>query len=79
MKHGMKAGKKRPERFYSWLNGVVFHKNLGLMKLSYDDKRSTECVDHQLKCHERPALLPRQLQRYVNLRSKVNKALSVPS
>ena len=54
MKHGMKAGKKRPERFYSWLNGVIFHKNLGLMKLSYDDKRITECVSHKLKKHEKP-------------------------
>lgn len=54
MKHGMKQVRKRPSSFYSWLNGTVFHKNLGLMKLSYDDKRITECVDHRLKRKEKP-------------------------
>ena len=54
MKHGMKVGKKRPERFYSWLDGVVFHKNLGLMKLSSADKRVVECVDHKLKRGKKP-------------------------
>ena len=34
MKHGMKVGKKKSDRFYSRLNGTVFHKNLMLMKLS---------------------------------------------
>ena len=57
MKHGMKTGKKKSERFYSWLNGVVFHKNLGLMKLSYDDKRITECVAHRLKRREKPGFI----------------------
>ncbi len=54
MKHGMKVGKKRPTRFYGWLDGTVFHKNLGLMKLSQTDKRITECVDHKLKRKEKP-------------------------
>ena len=54
MKHGMKIGKKRPERFYSWLNGVIFHKAMAEMKLSHDDKRITECVDHKLKRKEKP-------------------------
>ena len=54
MKHGMKTGKKRPERFYGWLDGTVFHKNLGLMKLSSVDKRITECVEHKLKNKEKP-------------------------
>lgn len=55
MKHGMKeVGKKRPERFYRWLSTAIFHKNLALMKLSYDDKRITECVSHKLKRKEKP-------------------------
>ena len=54
MKHGMKVGKKRPERFFSWLDGVVFHKNLGLMQLSSADKRVVECVDHMLKKGKKP-------------------------
>lgn len=54
MKHGMKPGKKRPSSFYSWLNSTVFHKAMAEMKLSHDDKRITECVDHQLKRKEKP-------------------------
>ena len=54
MKHGMKIGKKKPTRFYSYLNGTVFHKNLGLMKLSQTDKRVVECVDHKLKQKKKP-------------------------
>lgn len=54
MKHGMKIGKKRPERFYSWLSATIFHKAMAEMKLSYDDKRITQCVAHKLKCHEKP-------------------------
>lgn len=54
MKHGMEIGKKKPARFYGWLNGTVFHKNLGLMKLSQTDKRVVECVDHKLKRKEKP-------------------------
>lgn len=54
MKHGMEQGRKRPTRFYGCLNGTVFHKNLGLMKLSQTDKRITECVDHKLKRKEKP-------------------------
>ena len=54
MKHGMKAGKKRPTRFYSWLNGTVFYKAMAEMKLSHDDKRITECVSHKLKRKEKP-------------------------
>ena len=54
MKHGMKIGKKRPERFYSWLNGVIFYKAMAEMKLSHDDKRITECVAHQLKRKKKP-------------------------
>lgn len=54
MKHGMKTGKKKSERFYGWLNGTVFHKNLGLMQLSQTDKRVVECVDHKLKRKEKP-------------------------
>ena len=54
MKHGMKVGKKRPERFFSWLDGTVFHKNLGLMKLSSADKRVVECVDHKLAKGKKP-------------------------
>lgn len=54
MKHGMKQGKKKPTRFYSWLNGTVFHKALGLMQLSQTDKRVVECVDHKLKRKEKP-------------------------
>ena len=49
MKHGMKIGKKKSTRFYSWLDGTVFHKAMAEMKLSHDDKRITECVDHKLK------------------------------
>lgn len=67
MKHGMKTGKKRPSSFYSWLNGTVFHKALGYMKLSYDDKRITECVAHKLKRHEKPGFVapaaPKRTQR----------------
>ena len=54
MKHGMKIGKQKPTRFYSWLDGTVFHKNLGLMKLSQADKRVVECIDHKLKKKEKP-------------------------
>ena len=54
MKHGMKIGKKKPTRFYSWLDGTVFHKALGLMKLRQADKRVVECVDHKLKRKEKP-------------------------
>ena len=54
MKHGMKIGKQKPARFFSWLDGTVFHKNLGLMKLSSADKRVVECVDHKLKKKEKP-------------------------
>lgn len=54
MKHGMKIGKKKPTRFYSWLDGTVFHKASGLMKLSPADKRVVECVDHKLKRKEKP-------------------------
>ena len=54
MKHGMKIGKKRPTRFYSYLNGTVFHKATAKMKLSHDDKRVVECVDHKLKRKEKP-------------------------
>ena len=54
MKHGVKIGKKKPSRFYRWLDGTVFHKNLRLMKLSQTDKRVVECVDHKLKRKEKP-------------------------
>ena len=54
MKHGMKVGKKRSTRFYSVLDGTVFHKNLGLMQLSSADKRVTECVDHMLAKGKKP-------------------------
>jgi hypothetical protein len=54
MKHGMKIGKKKPTRFYSWLNGTVFHKAMAEMKISHDDKRVVECVDHKLKKKEKP-------------------------
>lgn len=54
MKHGMKIGKKKPTRFYSWLNGTVFHKAMAEMKLSQTDKRVVECVDHKLKHKEKP-------------------------
>jgi hypothetical protein len=54
MKHGMKIGKKKPTRFYSWLNGTVFHKAMAEMRLSHDDKRITECVAHKLKQKEKP-------------------------
>ena len=54
MKHGMKPGKKRPTRFYGWLNVTVFHKAMSVMKLSHDDKRITECVDHKLERKEKP-------------------------
>lgn len=57
MKHGMKVGKERPTRFYSWLDGTVFHKNLGLMKLSQTDKRITECNDHLLAKGKKPKVL----------------------
>ena len=57
MKHGMKIGKKRPTSFYNWLSAAVFHKNLGLMQLSYDDKRITQCVAHRLKRHEKPGFI----------------------
>lgn len=54
MKHGMKIGKKRPTRFYGWLNGTVFHKAMAETKLSQTDKRVVECVDHKLKRKEKP-------------------------
>lgn len=54
MKHGMKIGKKKPTRFYSWLNATVFHKAMAEMKLSQADKRVVECVDHKLKKKEKP-------------------------
>lgn len=54
MKHGMKAGKKKPTRFYGWLNATVFHKAMAEMRLSHDDKRVVECVDHKLKRKEKP-------------------------
>ena len=54
MKHGMKIGKKKPTRFYSWLNVTVFHKAMAEMKLSQTDKRVVECVDHKLKRKEKP-------------------------
>lgn len=54
MKHGMTQGRKRPTRFYGWLNATVFHKATGLMKLSQIDKRVVECVDHKLKRKEKP-------------------------
>ena len=67
MKHGMKIGKKKPVRFYSWLNATVFHKASGLMKLSSTDKRVVECVDHKLKKKEKPFFkapaAPRRTQR----------------
>jgi len=63
MKHGMKQGKKRPTRFYGWLNGTVFSKNFGLMKLSQADKRITECVDHKLRRKEKPFFRAPQAKR----------------
>ena len=54
MKHGMKVGKKKPTRFYNYLNGTVFHKAMAKMKLSQADKRVVECVDHKLKRKEKP-------------------------
>lgn len=54
MKHGMKVGKQKPTRFYSWLNATVFHKAMAKMKLSHDDKRVVECVDHKLRRKEKP-------------------------
>lgn len=54
MKHGMKIGKEKPTRFYSWLNGTVFHKAMAEMKLSQTDKRVVECVNHKLKRKEKP-------------------------
>ena len=54
MKHGMKQGKKRPTRFYNWLNATVFHKAMAEMRLSQDDKRVVECIDHKLKRKEKP-------------------------
>ena len=54
MKHGMKVGKKRPTRFYGWLNATVFHKAMAIAKLSQTDKRVVECVDHKLKRKEKP-------------------------
>lgn len=54
MKHGMKAGKKKPTRFYNWLNATVFHKAMAEMRLSQTDKRVVECVDHKLKNKEKP-------------------------
>ena len=67
MKHGMKVGKKKSTRFYSWLNGTVFHKAMAEMKLSQTDKRVVECVDHKLKKKEKPFFkapaAPRRTQR----------------
>ncbi len=54
MKHGMQIGKKKPTRFYNWLNATVFHKAMAEMKLSQTDKRVVECVDHKLKRKEKP-------------------------
>ena len=54
MKHGMKVGKKRPTRFYSWLDVTVLHKAMAEMKLSQDDKRIIECNDHLLSKGKKP-------------------------
>ena len=54
MKHGMKIGKKKPTRFYGWLDATVFHKAIAEMRLSHDDKRVTECVMHRIKRKEKP-------------------------
>ena len=54
MKHGMKIGKKKPARFYGWLNATVFYKASGLVKLTQADKRVVECVYHKLKRKEKP-------------------------
>ena len=54
MKHGMKIGKKKPTRFYGWLDATVFHKAMAEMRLSHDDKRVTECVMHRIKRKEKP-------------------------
>lgn len=67
MKHGMKVGKKRPARFYGWLNATVFHKAMAEMSLSQADKRVVECVDHKLKRKEKPFFRapasPKRIQR----------------
>ena len=67
MKHGMKQGKKKPTRFYDWLNATVFHKAMAEMKLSHDDKRVVECVDHKLKKYKKPffraPVAPKRTQR----------------
>lgn len=54
MKHGMKQSKEKPTRFYNWLDAAVFHKAMAEMRLSHDDKRVVECVDHKLKRKEKP-------------------------
>lgn len=67
MKHGMKIGKKKPTRFYGWLDATVFHKAMAETKLSQADKRVVECVDHKLKRKEKPffraPVAPKRTQR----------------
>lgn len=57
MKHGMKQGKKKPTRFYGWLNATVFHKAMAKMRLSHDDKRIIECNDRLLSKGKKPKVL----------------------
>ena len=65
MKHGMRIGRKKPTRFYSWLNGTVFHKAMAEMRLSYDDKRIIECNDHLLAKGKKPKVLYPQPRKRV--------------
>ena len=62
--------RSKDTRFFRWLNGTIFHKNLGLMKLSYDDKRIVECTDHMLKLHKKPAFTAPQAARKRTQRGK---------
>lgn len=65
MKHGMKQGKKRPTRFYGWLNATVFHKAMAEMRLSHDDKRIIECNDHLWAKGKKPKVLYPQPRKRV--------------
>ncbi len=65
MKHCMKIGKKKPTRFYSWLNVTVFHKATAEMRLSHDDKRIIECNDHLLSKGKKPKVLYPQPRKRV--------------
>lgn len=43
---------KKDERFFNWLNGTIFHKNIMLEKNSKAEKRATAYYEHKRKIKE---------------------------